>query len=188
MFKQLRLLLEMESTPMRGAKQYQRNVNRPNNLDDARLQSQKGDYCFADSRFWPDDAFDLVFDIGHVLFCEAFYGFCDADDNVVPHCASKHCNLVHKMSESLFANCDDDIGVNNPTLEQESLIKGFVDAGIRNIEGEKTRKLAVVLFKSLTDLVFDKRKDQAILSACPTSSLYWYVSDRMCIAAIVLCS
>jgi hypothetical protein len=177
-FKTLRQLLPASaSTPMRGTDEYQRTVNRPNNLDDARQLSKKGDYCFSDTSLWPDDAFDLAFDMAHVLFCEAFYAFCDAEDNVVPHCASKHCHIVKKMSDSLFANCDEDIDILNPTSEQEYSVEGFVNAAVRNIEGEKARKLAVVLFDSLNDLVFDRKKTQTILSNCPTSSLYWYVSE-----------
>jgi hypothetical protein len=81
------------------------------------------------------------------------------------------------MSDSLFANCDEDIDILNPTSEQEYSVEGFVNAAVRNIEGEKARKLAVVLFDSLNDLVFDRKKTQTILSNCPTSSLYWYVSE-----------
>jgi hypothetical protein len=153
--------------PPRGENDYDINTNRPNSLDDAREQTKRGGYCLKDSDSWPDDAWDFFFDVGNVLFCEAFFEFCDKEDNILLHCASKHCAMLNRIQESLFANCDES-ALYSRYINNEDVIRVFIKAGLRRLEGEKARELAKIVFDALL-------KYLASLMICPMSSLYWYV-------------
>jgi hypothetical protein len=154
--------------PPRGENDYDINTNRPNSLDDARDQIKRGGYCLQDEEQWPDEAWELFFDTGHVLFCQAFFVFCDAEDNIVPHCASKHCAMLNRIYESLFANCES-TEVFNQLFPHMSTLLGFINAGVRQLEGERAKELAKLVFEALLKNIAGS------LTICPVSSLYWYV-------------
>jgi hypothetical protein len=82
------------------------NGCRPSSLQEA-LDSKE---CFNDLTLWPDEAMDLVFQAFQTMVFDGFFEFCDpGGTQIVPHCASKMCHALEKVT-ALHSSCEDGVG------------------------------------------------------------------------------
>ena len=160
-------------TPGEFAKRESANGERtckPSSLQEAIASKE----CFNDLNLWPNEAVDLALEVLQTRICDGFFEFCDpTGTNIVPHCSSRTCDAIKKLTE-LSSPCVDGRSSDSGTSSDVQSILNNLDLVLNQFQGQTARDVFKHSLLGLGAVLGVEELDLLKSSTCPGHGVTWY--------------